>query len=220
MPTKKQIMENVNSNMVQTSKIVANNTVQWLDKDNVEHIRFHFTDVIINDGKKIILNSNGHKTKTTRERLNDFQPVVNISQKNSVWYCNTIHHKDVIFYDGITFDVEGHLLSENKENLEKEYKDLNKKIKTYCDGLKALEELPKPSTGDCFYCQFDPNFGKHNIDHLLSHLEEKYFMGSLIVKALTESGYRKDQIAYVWGIRDIVVRSVRSYFKKHLGLCK
>jgi adenosylmethionine-8-amino-7-oxononanoate aminotransferase len=64
----------------------------------------------------------------------------------------------------------------------------------------------------------DPD-GK-DTSHLISHLEECYIHGSLIFRALQAAGYINPPFILAHGYRDNIVRAVRKYFRKALGLVR
>jgi len=65
---------------------VDNNTYK-IDTDTGYKIRLHDTDIIEYNDNKIILNSGGYQTKTTRDRINKYLPAeYHLSQKNFEWF--------------------------------------------------------------------------------------------------------------------------------------
>lgn len=212
--TKRDIMENVDK-PVKSSRKVANNTVEIYYEDGSRAIRLHDTDIVTFDGNKIIFDSGGWRTNTTKERMTQFSPFF-MRQEDGVWYING-HY----YYDRITLDHQGNLLSEKKEP------DLayNKKVKKQINGYVRLittNNLPKPDSGDCWLCmlrdQEGNTMGEHDTDHLWSHIEEGYVHGSILVNAMREKGYGDIQIAahYQMGIVDTFRRAVRRYLQKRL----
>jgi hypothetical protein len=64
-----------------------------------------------------------------------------------------------------------------------------------------------------------------NTGHIMSHLKERYIMGSLILNALKAAGYRDP--GFIWhmerdrkGKRGNIVRALRRYFKAQLGMVR
>jgi hypothetical protein len=138
-------------------------------------------------------------------------------------------------------------------------KRMKAKIDKYVDGfVKELGKgtMPMPSGGDCWYCALSQDTGRitptggglqpmgdnmptvhedgrttmqANHDHLLHHIEERYYVPSLAVNALRERGY-KDVGIYMWldmdadagtmgkkgGNYDVVRRDLRKYMAKRL----
>jgi hypothetical protein len=71
------------------SKKVANNTLEVIDWEGSRHIRLHNTNVLTFKGDKITLNSGGYRTRTTKERINEFLPNgYHLSQKAFEWFLN------------------------------------------------------------------------------------------------------------------------------------
>lgn len=113
--TKKQILQGLAG--VTSSKIVANNTVKYIDNTG-EHIRLHNTDILSFIKGKIVLNSGGWRTMTTKERMSQFLPNGwYVQQEKSVWYLVLRKWNDDysklqksgrwIFQDGITINKNG-----------------------------------------------------------------------------------------------------------------
>ena len=86
-------------NGIKTSKKITNNTryTEYLDGRRV--LRLHNTDIITWTAEgKIILNSGGYRTHTTKNRLHRY---INIYQKNYNWYIRQEGKPDIEFFDGI-----------------------------------------------------------------------------------------------------------------------
>lgn len=89
--TKTEIMAGIEN--VVSSKKIANNTVQYKLTDGTEVIRLHNTDILTKyRNGKIVLNTDGWLTPTTKERLNNYSAVLmpkgyrlGISQSNKRW---------------------------------------------------------------------------------------------------------------------------------------
>ncbi|HEX9804591.1 MAG TPA: hypothetical protein VGA67_02830 [Candidatus Dojkabacteria bacterium] len=181
--------------------------------DGTSSVRYHDTDVVtfLGDGN-VVLNSGGFRSVTTKERINSYSPVT-ISQEKGVWYCSTSVEKDVVFYDGITFDSVGNLVGERVEVNEKKIRWHKKRISDYLKRLDKLDEIPFPDGGDCWLCMV---FKDESC--LEEHLDSKYIHGTLIVNAMREAGYRDESI-YVnirMNFKDNVKRALRKYFMKRL----
>src|SRR4051812_33623928 len=130
----------------------------------------------------------------------------------------------VPFYDGITIDSKGYAprlrmtgpspakLRRYEAAVAKMKKRIDKYVEGYIAALKA--GMPMPSGGDCWYCaMFDatpPNDDGERLtkrgttvepgntsgsDHLISHMEDRYYVPSLAVNALRERGYKDVGIA-------------------------
>jgi hypothetical protein len=137
----------------------------------------------------------------------------------------------------------------------RERRRLGRQIAKYCrDFIAALfeDEVPAPGQGDCWYCLLrDKESGlplgeamqtlhpdgsltrQPSPDHLISHMEEKYYVPSLLVRA-TEvfpiSPFAALALQDLWGeegeasllfedvARKQLKNSLRRYMRKQLGL--
>ena len=157
---------------------LGNNTYLVIRDDNGYGIRLHDTEVVIHYEDKIVLDSGGYKTVTTKSRMNEYTPY-NVFQKQKVWYVDGIPFKD-----GITLHNNGMIEGQGKDP--KETIKLTKRVKQYSkDYAKEFMKgnIPKPSNGDCWGCLFHKE-GKPTIarDHILSHLDDKYYVPSMLHK--------------------------------------
>jgi len=66
---------------------LANNTYLIVRDDGGFGVRLHDTEVVIHYKDKIVLNTDGFYTKTTKSRINEFSPF-SIYQKNYQWFIN------------------------------------------------------------------------------------------------------------------------------------
>jgi len=173
---------------------LANNTYAERRDDGSIAIRLHQTDIATfkTDGS-IVANTGGWKTHTTKERLNEYLPA-RIWQKSGRWFLGE-NGKTLEFADGLTFHADGSITGAKPESEVDAEKKLQKRIAAYCAGLVSALPLPKPDAGDCFYCQMrEVKTGlplgecNHDTGHLESHLEENYFVPSLVWRALEMGG--------------------------------
>ena len=68
-------------------------------------IRLYATDILQFKKDKIILNSGGYKTTTTKARINQFLPCnIRVCQKNYTWYIDN-NGKTLEFIDGIEITI-------------------------------------------------------------------------------------------------------------------
>ena len=90
--------------MGQTSTISSNNTVLFTSDDGMMTCKLHQTDVVKWDNKKIILNSGGWQTVTTKSRMiqcaNQFNLPYYVFQRKNVWFVNW-KDKVIPFVDGM-----------------------------------------------------------------------------------------------------------------------
>lgn len=73
---------------VKTAKRIANNTAKIVYSNGSTAYRLYYTDVVTYTRKgKLILNTGGHFTVTTKNRINRFLPKqLKIQQINYTWY--------------------------------------------------------------------------------------------------------------------------------------
>jgi hypothetical protein len=190
-------------------------------------VRLHQTIVVrIQPDNTCILNSGGWFTPTTKDRINRFSPKeIGLSQSNKVWYLNNGSE----YFDGIIVTENGQVINplpiEHTENLDKKRKQLNKMISDYIKGFwmaVKLEQVGYPSAGDCWDCCMSTEEGETLGDlrsgqHLISHMEENYFVPSLLYNAFKESHSNPDFMYQItietksdWHVRI----TLRKYFKQ------
>ena len=215
-------------------KKLENNT--YLLKDGEDYcVRLHQTVVVrIQPDNTCILNSGGWFTPTTKDRINRFSPKeISLSQSNKVWYLNNGSE----FFDGIIVTENGQVINpmpiEHSADLEKKRKQLNKMISNYIKGFwlaVKLEQVGYPSAGDCWDCCMVTENGETLGDtgsgqHLISHMEENYFVPSLLYNAFKESHNNPDFIYQFtietksdWQVRTTLRRYFKQRFNKLLEL--
>jgi hypothetical protein len=188
--SKQAIMQGVEA---VTSKVIGSNTVEYTKANGDRVIRLHHTDIVtVRANGDIILNSGGWRTSTTKDRMNC--KVIypwRIYQMNKIWYVHTGDNKHV-FADGITMHPDGTVTGAGPDL--KTLDILDKKILAYVKGyMAALDagKVPAPSNGDCWYCLMrtvDKNepLGEatKSVDHIESHFKEKYYVPSLVMRAI------------------------------------
>lgn len=219
----KEILSGMNG--IVEKKKIANNTVWYKMANGEERIRLYGTDIATLFGQKIVLNSGGWRTRTTRDRLDEALRRFCVPgcaprgyQNKGITYVGS-----EVFYDGMVVKRDG-TIQKNKRRAAAEIARtfrLKKLIDRYCKKLASLEQFPAPNAGDCLICRFGSD------TCLESHLKEQYIHGSLIMRVLQDMNCGS---AWYEGLfekmeprkgdwrRTSVVRFVRRYFKKHLGL--
>lgn len=220
-----------------SAKIVANNTLLIMMRDGRMILRLHKTNILtrIPGSGDVRLDSGGWLTNTTKNRICEFLPKfldehaprVYIGSDRGVWKLSNFrylgndptHTFISIFYDGMVLGPMGDV-HDPRPDIDAETKKIRKQIASFCKMVKEWQgALPVPDIGDCIPCRVESEHpGEWSSDHVRSHLEEPYLHGTLIWNALKMKGYREDQMPFVFGIKDIVVRALRVYFKKRLGL--
>jgi uncharacterized protein YxjI len=200
---------------VKNSKFVANNTLRIEYANGNKAIRLHNTDVVTIKDDVYTLNSGGWRTSTTKDRINTFSPA-RVWQTNGQWFTG-----GSLFYDGITVNKDGKVISKVMRANDKKVNAMKKQIAKYV-ALITKDNLPVPSNGDCWLCllrdQDGHTMGENDNSHLLSHLKEKYLHGSILVNAMREAGYKDQQIGFHYQMKlsDTFKRSLRKYLQKRL----
>ena len=72
---------------------LGNNTYLVVRDDGGFGVRLHNTEVVVHYEDRIVLDSGGYKTVTTKERMNKYTPF-NIYQKNFKWFVNGKPYQD------------------------------------------------------------------------------------------------------------------------------
>ena len=225
---KKDILSGVLS-PITGSKFIAANTVEYTTSEG-RYIRLHDTNVLSFLGNRIVLNSGGWKTHTTKDRLNTFLPQpFKVYSDKGIWYLYSNGIDPVPFFDGMAIR-NGKILNVRKGVSEMKAQQRTKKlIRRYCNAIKELDVLPEPNAGDCFYCHMIEVKTKKPLgevirdkDHLFMHLKELYVHGSLLWNAITDAGYSNPGFIFQMSRKEDkhrdVTLAVRRYFKRQLGL--
>lgn len=225
--TMKSIMASVSNG--QKPHIVAPNTIEYICQDGARVIRLHNTDILtFKKSGAIILDSGGWRTVTTKDRLNRFLPKHCVWSDKGIWYVHGLNKCNVKgwpipFADGMIIGPRGRIY---KSGNVKQQVALKKKIAAYCKHITGLDKMPMPGAGDCWICQAEkikPGEKISSVHHLLSHISkgEMYFHGSIIVNAMRWAGYRDVSISMAVNNsfpRDLLVRTIRRYLNRQLGL--
>lgn len=190
-----------------SSKKVANNTYIQRRDDKTLALKYHATDVVTYyDDGRVVLNSGGWRTSTTKLRFNESYAKIPIQvwSDRGVWYVavtvNGFHDSSepVAYDDGLTLQMNGdgryHVDMKTVGEDPKATIKLRNKIKRYAAGFIAEMRAGKvsaPSAGDCLYCQLrEVGTGKtmgecaKGKSHIESHIAERYYVPSLLLRAL------------------------------------
>lgn len=174
-------------------------------------VKYHKTDIVTYepDGS-VILRNGGWFTMTTKQRIEAYAPVHILSDMGrwfvvkpsapARWpgYGSDLrpHHYEA-FYDGFRVGPRGGIKAQPQESDAEERRELREAARAYInDFIDALEagDVPPPSGGDCWYCALETNEGESmgdaadNASHLRSHIDEDYYVPSLMMRALKERG--------------------------------
>jgi len=173
---------------------IANNTFEFVrPEDGARVIRLHRTNIIqkYRDGR-VRLNTGGWQTVTTKNRFNRFAPCT-VYSNAGVWMVR-YHGQEYAYADGMLLLAGGLVMGEGVDP--NETKKLRAKVRKYAQAYaKALwaGEISAPSAGDCWYCALRDKDGEPwgGRDHIIAHMDESYFVPSLLVNAVTAFGASK-----------------------------
>ena len=225
-------------------RIIDNNTFRYERPDGTQVVRLHHTDIVetLPDGR-IKLNSGGWKTNTTKDRMNDHAKGYSIYSKKGTWYVRRYEDSaEVPYTDGMLLPdaLSGRALAKAEKEAARAIK-LKADIKKFvAKTLPTGKPIAPPNNGDCWEClMFDrvepvgpakylggaseqPSKPRTNAGHLLSHVNEGYMHGSLVVNAMRDNGLSDVGISMIaFSDRPDYVRVrriVRRYLQKRLGL--
>jgi len=102
--TKGDILSGVTDEMV-SSKKIANNTVEYFTASGDRVIRLHDTNIIrYKKNGRIVLNSGGWRTSTTRDRINSFlkstdDSHIGVYRAGGVWFLSITVPGDVVVHN-------------------------------------------------------------------------------------------------------------------------
>jgi len=230
--TKREIMEGVEG--IGARKI-ALNTVEYTDTEGNKVIRLHHTNIVTHKvNGDIVLNSGGWRTVTTKSRINKYSPGGwRIEQKKRVWYLTAptldngagMGKREYPFTDGITIHPDGSMTGEGPDP--KATLKLKARIKKYVEGFTGAliaHEIPQPSGGDCWACLMKNDKGETVMGngHIFNHLDEKYYVPSLLLNALEEFGasqVMRSQVRYYMGYHKENSDRLEGYVNKQIAKC-
>lgn len=214
--TKASIMKDVDMDDVVKSKLTSCNTVEFITKSGTRVVRYHQTNIVMfhPDGT-VRLDNGGWFTRITKQKMNEVlvKPFLGIYQEGGSWKYGSYRY------------TNGMMIGKNGIPLNPEYGDdgktkrLKKLIRQYIRGIPAWVAKNKENlgtmSGDCFECMMETQHEWMNSDHLVLHLEEKYYMWSLFYNAVVWSGRNPQMMMHMmW----IVPRTVSNYLKFRLGI--
>lgn len=194
---------------------IANNTWRYCRaSDGATVYRLHRTDIVqrMPDGR-LILNSGGWQTVTTKDRLNSCMGDYAVFSEKGHWYvCRRGDWaKRVCYFDGITLPHD----LDNPPSHAMPNDALANSIKRFVRQIDKLDKLPQPDGGDCWLCM------ARQTSCLQSHLDENYLHGSLLVAAMRWAGYKDAGIyLHLTGHppHTSVKSALRRYLRRHLRL--
>ena len=169
-------------------KPVANNTrVIHCGSGDIGVCLHNTTVVKFSPNGLIRLDSGGRRTFTTRNRINGCVPFGRIRQKEFVWYYG-VGTETWVFADGMTLWEREVVYGADLFTPTSKRDPFLNKVKGFARGFVAAlrsGEIGPPDLGDCLFCRTWLAGGS---DHLVSHVAESYYVPSLVVRILDESG--------------------------------
>jgi len=206
------------------SRKVANNTYLQRRGGDIA-LKLHSTDIITwKSDNSIIVDTGGWQTPTTKDRLNNYLPAgCRLYQKDYIWFWDD----GTPFTDGDVIK-RGKIFSSSEPDTVKEKQKLKKRIKGYAKDFAKALPVAEPSGGDCWYCYFTINRDGNDTDiastdHLTEHIREKYYVPSLLYKAMKQFGCTDFVMAMAFGqmdgggMMDVARRQAESAVKRYLN---
>lgn len=195
-----------------TSRTVANNTTVRAADHGIIAIKLHDTDIVtIFSNGDMQLSSGGWLSATTKERINRYTNA-GISQRAGIWYMRD----GSLFYDGMIIRADGTPKTPRAtEKHEKALKAIKAQAKQYAhDYVMELKagNIPVPSGGDCWACL--GMIHDTSAQHIKDHIEEKYYVPTLLVNAGRAAGYQDHQIGLMgMGGHNVFIDPERNIYK-------
>jgi hypothetical protein len=210
-------------------------------------VKLHGTDVLtFKPDNSVVYDTGSWHTNTTKDRMNNYGANgFYIWQDKGIWSIGRAKGPRKLYKDGIIITKRGRIIGGGTLRESKTASRLKKQVNDYCKAFAlALVDgkVPAPSTGDCMYCHLVTVDGHEPMgdafkshDHIRSHIEEGYFVPSLLHNAIQApwapiSIMSKSCIGELWsgkpmptdGLRGMVVEQVtktlRKYIKQRLGM--
>ncbi len=179
----------------QDGRNIANNTRLERRGDTIA-LRYHSTDVVTYhpDGS-LTLDSGGWRTITTKECINWALPRgLHLRQDKGVWFVGSSWFDNgTPFADGMRIGPRGGITGAVVIAPAKD-RAIKRRTKAFAQRCADALPLPKPNSGDCWFCHMATDNGQtlgdrtHGADHLDSHMAEGYVVPSLVYNALKEKG--------------------------------
>lgn len=200
--------------------------------DDSISVRYHDTNVVTytrGNDSRIVLNSGGFKSSTTKARINEYTPFT-LAQRKGQWTLYTIQSVGYPFADGMSIDPVALTVDGANDNPDADLvlrKSINKYSADYIAALFAMN-VPAPSAGDCWACKGIVDDGLH----ISEHMRESYYVPQMIVNAIADfpvSRYAKDTLYHLWQqdyafdrLEDLahkqLLKSLRKYLYRQFGL--
>lgn len=207
---------------------MANNTYLERLGDDIG-LRLHDTHVIVwKPNGDIVLDSGGWRSMTTKERMTNFLPGTYpqhswVRQEKGIWFVKW-HDDEHRYADGMVLHpdgtVSGALDDEQAGKRDRINKTKRKHIKQFVDSITPEDIVYRWENpgGDCLLCRAG------DTDHLLEHIEDRYFFATLAYNAIKAKRYRSPDVimSRIYGsaqrgqVDRLLTESLNTYLKKHI----
>ena len=201
--------------------------------DSTIAVRYHSTNVVTyHKNGFVTVNSDGYRTVTTKARINEYTTLRVWSAKGN-WQVS-VNGATYPFADNLTLTSKGKIRGIASAASVRRDDKRRKAVRTYAKAYMTTlfaGKLNAPSAGDCWFCAYHIS---DDSAHILEHFREKYFVPSLLNRAIAEFpvshaalytlsalwGNGDDRTIGAWG--DIAKRqlsqSLVKYLDRQLGL--
>ena len=203
-------------------------------------IKYHDTDIMLFTENLIMIDCQGWRSYTTKERINNNLPKgYGLYQKHNQWYLwdrekdESLVYEDGIMINTLTNEVTGIGKLSDVKKRQKLIRQINKYANDFVTEF-VTGNIPEPSGGDCWGCLMKDENGKTALgsDHFLLHIEEKYYVPSLLMNAIdefpvshaatwviAEKWCNSQNAEFVYDIfKDQAKKSIVKYIKRQLKL--
>lgn len=169
-------------------------------------VRLHSTDVLtFNQDGTVVLDSGGWLTYTTKDRINTYLPRDwSLYQERGSWYVVRHVYRDFdpatedepqpervtyLFADGMTLCPDGTVMGAGKAPPKGEQARILRYVRAFMAEFR--KGGMRVTGGDCWYCYMREEktgapLGEYNDnpDHIREHIAEKYYVPSLLARAV------------------------------------
>lgn len=181
---------------------LATATYVRLDEASGDYVvKYHDTDIV----RLLATSPLGHptyklyagdwQTHMTKDRINEYTGA-RIFTEAGFWYIGgSVFRDNTVVHDGKLLP-EFVMKKEDLTEFKRKARALDRAIKRYCRGFVdsciADKEIPQPGPGDCWPCHMvpvdksNPKLEFMGFSHLIEHMVDEYYVGSLLVRALSE----------------------------------
>lgn len=164
-------------------KPVASNT-RVFNHDTHLSVMLYTTEVVrSHPDNTFTLRTGGWYTPTTKDRIETYSPA-RIHTRNGCWFLQG----EVPLIDGLVIDGTGKpvqlVTNQAREEFARKERFLTREITKYISGFVETvgrRELKDPGPGDCCLCRVQ------STTHILDHLQESYYVPSLLYWAYVEA---------------------------------